>query len=273
MGNKTTQPGPDLTPVLAPELLPEVEVDDAEEPETGPLRRCLVTRERLPKDVMLRFVLSPDREVVPDLSARLPGRGMWLSARADVLERAATRGAFAKAARGPVHVLPDLRARIETGLHGRVRDLVGLARRAGQAVSGWQAALEWLQKGRAALLVQASDGSAAERARLVGLRQVPAVTPRSACCGGAGKTGACDRGGSRTARGRRRRSRKQGRRAKWGSSSGAALGGPPPGGDRGPSGGGWLGYDRCAPRFRGAVPTSPAHARKHRVPRSTRGWT
>lgn len=177
MGNKTTQPGPDLTPVLAPELLPEVEVDDAEEPETGPLRRCLVTRERLPKDVMLRFVLSPDREVVPDLSARLPGRGMWLSARADVLERAATRGAFAKAARGPVHVLPDLRARIETGLHGRVRDLVGLARRAGQAVSGWQAALEWLQKGRAALLVQASDGSAAERARLVGLRQVPAVTP------------------------------------------------------------------------------------------------
>lgn len=148
-----------------------------EEPETGPLRRCMVTRARLPKEVMLRFVLSPAREVVPDLNARLPGRGMWLSARADVLERAATRGAFAKAARGAVHVPPDLRARIETGLQGRVRDLVGLARRAGQAVSGWQAALEWLQKGRVALLVQASDGSAAERARLVGLRQVPAVTP------------------------------------------------------------------------------------------------
>jgi hypothetical protein len=151
--------------------------DAVEEPETGPLRRCMVTRARLPKEVMLRFVLSPAREVVPDLSARLPGRGMWLSARADVLERAATRGAFAKAARGAVHVPPDLRARIETGLQGRVRDLVGLARRAGQAVSGWQAALEWLQKGRVALLVQASDGSAAERARLVGLRQVPAVTP------------------------------------------------------------------------------------------------
>lgn len=187
MGNTTTQPGPDLTPDSAPEShlrpapgLPDAvmaEADDAEEPESGPLRRCLVTRERLPKEAMLRFVLSPDRELIPDLNARLPGRGMWLSARADVLERAATCAAFAKAARGPVHVLPDLRARIETGLHGRVRDLVGLARRAGQAVSGWQAALEWLQKGRAALLVQASDGSEGERARLVGLRQVPAVTP------------------------------------------------------------------------------------------------
>ena len=53
---------------------------------------------------MLRFVLGPERVVVPDLLARLPGRGMWLSARADVVEAAAARGAFARAARGPVTV-------------------------------------------------------------------------------------------------------------------------------------------------------------------------
>lgn len=129
---------------------------------------------------MLRFVLDPDRNLVPDLAERLPGRGMWLSAKADVIEEAARRGAFQKAARGEVHVPPELRARIEDGLRGRVRDLVGFARRAGQAVSGWQAAREWLQAGRVGLLVQAADGSLAEKARLVGLRQLPTVAPLDA---------------------------------------------------------------------------------------------
>lgn len=150
-----------------------------EEPETGPLRRCIVERESLPKERMIRFVLGPGREVVPDLAGKLPGRGMWLSARGDVLERALSRGAFTRAARGPVTLPSDLRARIEDGLRARVRDLLGLARRAGQAVSGWQAGREWLQAGRAGLLVQASDGSAAERARFGG-RGLPVVTPLTA---------------------------------------------------------------------------------------------
>jgi predicted RNA-binding protein YlxR (DUF448 family) len=136
-----------------------------------------VTRERLAKEAMLRFVLGPERNLVPDLAERLPGRGMWLSAKADVIEQAIRRGAFAKAARGEVLVPPDLRATVEDGLRGRIRDLVGFARRAGQAVSGWQAAREWLLAGRAGLLVQAADGSPAEKARLIGHRQVPVVDP------------------------------------------------------------------------------------------------
>ncbi|MBW8271460.1 RNA-binding protein [Caldovatus aquaticus] len=154
--------------------------EDADEEERGPLRRCLVTRERLPKEAMIRFVLAPDRTLVPDLEGRLPGRGMWLSARRDVLERASLRGAFARAARGPVQVPPDLRARIEDGLRRRIRDLLGLARRAGQAVCGFQKAQEWLKGGRAALVVQAADGSPAERRRLAGGRGVAAVAPLSA---------------------------------------------------------------------------------------------
>jgi len=154
--------------------------DLPEEPERGPLRRCLVTREALPKEAMIRFVLDPDRVLVPDLEGRLPGRGMWLSAKADVLERAVKRGAFAKAARGTVHLPPDLRARIEDGLRRRIRDLVGFARRSGQAVCGREVVREWLQAGKAGLLVEASDGSPAERARLVGGRNVPVVTPLTA---------------------------------------------------------------------------------------------
>ncbi|WP_458094857.1 RNA-binding protein [Roseomonas sp. WA12] len=144
--------------------------------EKGPLRRCVATRESLPKEAMIRFVLGPDRVLVPDLSGRMPGRGMWLSARGDVLERALTRGAFMKAARGPVHPIPELRETILDGLRRRIRDQVGLARRAGQAVVGFQQAREWLQNGRAALLVEASDGSAPERARLVGSHGVPIVS-------------------------------------------------------------------------------------------------
>jgi predicted RNA-binding protein YlxR (DUF448 family) len=148
-----------------------------EDAERGPLRRCVVTRESLPKESMIRFVLGPDRTLVPDLEGRLPGRGMWLSARADVLERAVKRGAFAKAARGTVHLPPDLRARIEDGLRRRLRDLVGFARRGGQAVCGREAVREWLQAGKAGLLVEASDGSPAERARLIGRRGLPVVAP------------------------------------------------------------------------------------------------
>jgi predicted RNA-binding protein YlxR (DUF448 family) len=144
--------------------------------EKGPLRRCVATRESLPKEAMIRFVLGPDRVLAPDLAGRMPGRGMWLSARGDVLERALTRGAFMKAARGPVHPIPDLRATIVEGLRRRIRDQVGLARRAGQAVVGFQQVREWLQNGRAAVLVEASDGSASERSRLVGSHGVSVVS-------------------------------------------------------------------------------------------------
>jgi hypothetical protein len=171
---KPAQPRPDAAQV--PQPAPAVDAA-ADAPETGPLRRCIVTRESGPKEAMLRFVLDPDRGVVPDLAGKLPGRGMWLSARADVLERAIKRGAFAKAARGTVHLPPDLAARIEDGLRGRIRDLVGFARRSGKAVCGRESVREWLQAGKAGLLVEASDGSAAERSRLVGRRELPVVAP------------------------------------------------------------------------------------------------
>ncbi|WP_345892850.1 DUF448 domain-containing protein [Roseomonas gilardii] len=89
-----------------PSGLPPAEMGQPDPEEKGPLRRCVVTRESLPKESMIRFVIGPGRELVPDLAERLPGRGMWLSARADVLEAALKRAAFARAARGPVNPPP-----------------------------------------------------------------------------------------------------------------------------------------------------------------------
>ncbi len=120
---------------------------------------------------MIRFVVAPDKTVVPDLAATLPGQGMWLSAAADVIETARAQGglgrAFARAIRGPVIVPPDLPAVIDAALVRRIGELLGLARRAGQAVAGFDKAREWLRTGRARLILQASDGSAAERARFL----------------------------------------------------------------------------------------------------------
>ena len=143
---------------------------DAQE-ETGPLRRCVATRERLPKERMIRFVVAPDRTLVPDLTATLPGRGMWLSATRDVLEIGRNKGtlarAFARAARSPIQLPPDLPALLEAALVRRIGELLGLARRAGQAVAGFDKAREWLRGGRARLVLQASDGSEGECARFL----------------------------------------------------------------------------------------------------------
>jgi hypothetical protein len=115
--------------------------------------------------------VAPDGTLVPDVAARLPGRGFWLKPERDVLAAALKRGAFVRAAKAagidqPVRVPPDLAARTEAALRARLADLIGLARRAGQAVAGHDKVAEWAAGGRAALLVQAADGSAAGRAKL-----------------------------------------------------------------------------------------------------------
>ena len=163
----------------------EPDAPDDDEPETGPLRRCAVTRERLDKERMIRFVVGPERVIVPDLAARLPGRGIWLSARGDVVETARTRGAFAKAARGPVTVPSDLLSGLQAALVRRVGEQLGLARRAGQAVAGFSKAREWLETGRAAVVVQAADGSPEERARFLGGWTGTVVTPLTSAMLGA----------------------------------------------------------------------------------------
>ncbi len=144
------------------------------------MRRCLVSRERLPRERMLRFVVSPEGAMVPDLAERLPGRGYWLSARADMVEMAVRRGGFARAARRPVAVAPDLLAVLRSGLEQRIGETLGLARRAGQVVFGFARAQEWVRAGQAGLIVSASDGSAEERARLLAGRPLPVLQPLDA---------------------------------------------------------------------------------------------
>jgi predicted RNA-binding protein YlxR (DUF448 family)/ribosomal protein L7Ae-like RNA K-turn-binding protein len=174
--SREKSPLPDLAKPTAETDIP----DDAIARERGPLRRCIVTRQVLPKEQLIRFVIGPARELVPDPGGRLPGRGLWLLSQEDVLRRALKQGAFAKAARGSVGVPGDLGALVVSGLRQRIRDFLGFARRGGEAVAGREAVMDWLRQGKVALLVQASDGSPAERSRLVGSRELPVLTPLTA---------------------------------------------------------------------------------------------
>jgi len=140
----------------------------------SPQRRCIATGEVRDRAVLLRFVVGPDGTIVPDIDERLPGRGLWLTPRRDIVNRALAKRVFARAARRQVSVPPDLADRLETLLARRVVDTLGLARRAGLAVAGFDRACDAVRHGRAALLLCARDGAPRGRQKLAGLgRDLP----------------------------------------------------------------------------------------------------
>jgi predicted RNA-binding protein YlxR (DUF448 family) len=119
----------------------------------GPLRTCIVTGEAMAPERMIRFVVGPDEQVVPDLGRRLPGRGLWLKAERAVVEQAIARRLFAKAARRAATAAPDLGQRVESLLLARALEDLARARRAGRAVSGFVAVEQMIGRGRAGLLI------------------------------------------------------------------------------------------------------------------------
>ncbi len=117
-------------------------IDDGKNRSGGPspLRKCIATGALRPKDEMLRFVVGPDGSLVPDLDGCLPGRGLWLSAQRDMVNTACAKGLFSRAARHGVEVSADLAEQLEGLMVRRCLDLLGLARRAGEAVAGFEKA-------------------------------------------------------------------------------------------------------------------------------------
>ncbi len=138
-------------------------------PAAAPLRRCLVTGAQLAPAAMVRFVIGPDGRVVPDLDRALPGRGLWISAKRDIVARAVARRLFAKAARQPAEAgseLPDL---VEALLVERCCGRLGLARRAGWVAVGFEGVRAWLLAGRAGLVLEAADGAEGGVAKITAL--------------------------------------------------------------------------------------------------------
>ena len=136
-------------------------IDEAsnEADEQGPLRRCALTRARRPKDDLIRFVLAPDGEIVPDLKERLPGRGVWVSASGDVVAEAAKRNVFARALKAQVKVPADLARRVETLLLEAALGAFALANKAGEVMFGFTKVEQAIAREKILALVHASDAA------------------------------------------------------------------------------------------------------------------
>ena len=114
----------------------------------------------------MRFVVGPEGDLIPDLDERLPGRGLWLSGERDMVNTACTKGLFARAARRSVGLPEDLVGRVDGLMARRCLDLIGLARRAGEAVAGFKKTKVRLREGKGGVLLQAHDGAADGRDKI-----------------------------------------------------------------------------------------------------------
>ena len=121
-------------------------------------RTCIVTREREAPEGMIRFVRAPDGVVTPDIGARLPGRGAWVTARADVVAEAARKQAFSRTLKAKSEAAPTLARDVDALLEADCLQMLALANKAGLVLTGFGKVATALEKGEARALIEASNG-------------------------------------------------------------------------------------------------------------------
>ena len=131
-----------------------------------PERRCIATGEVQPKRGLIRFAVSPDGHIVPDVLEKLPGRGIWVAAERDALETAVKKKLFARGAKQPVIVSDTLVDEVDALLAKRLIDGISMARKAGMAIAGYEKVKDWLGRDDARILFQATDGSERGKSKL-----------------------------------------------------------------------------------------------------------
>ena len=132
-------------------------------------RRDLVTHQAMDESRLIRFVAGPDGMVAPDLGRKLPGRGMWVEASRASIDAAVKKNLFSRSAKTQLKPSADLADTVETLLFRRCLDQLGLARREGVLISGFEKSAASIRSGKAAWLIEAADGSSDGRGKLVAL--------------------------------------------------------------------------------------------------------
>jgi uncharacterized protein len=154
--------------------LPELLVTQAhEEPDTGPRqvapgseRFCAATGAVRPVTDMIRFVVAPDGQVVPDLKRRLPGRGIWITATASAVATAIDRRAFGRGLKRDVRPGPELIELTERLLEKEALDALAIVHKAGKVAIGFAKAEAALERREAAALIHAAEAAADGRRKL-----------------------------------------------------------------------------------------------------------
>jgi predicted RNA-binding protein YlxR (DUF448 family) len=140
-------------------------------------RRDIVTGETRAEADLIRFVAGPGGVVTPDLARKLPGRGLWVAADRASVETAAKKGLFSRAAKAKLVASPELADQVEMLLKRRLLSGLGLARRAGDLTSGFEKVSAAITSGKAAWLIEASDGAADGRRKLWAVARRHSRTP------------------------------------------------------------------------------------------------
>lgn len=141
-------------------------------------RRDIVSGEVMEESRLIRFVAGPDGVVVPDLARKLPGRGVWVAADRSSVETAARKGHFSRSAKAKLTAPTGLADQVEALLLKRVLDGLGLARRAGDLISGFEKAQAAVVGGRAAWLIESIDGAEDGRRKLLAASRRSKNPPR-----------------------------------------------------------------------------------------------
>jgi predicted RNA-binding protein YlxR (DUF448 family) len=147
-------------------MLASVDLDLDNGPRTdrsATTRMCAVSREVRPIDELIRFVVSPDGAVVPDLKRKLPGRGLWISASRAAVAEAVRRNHFSRGFKRDIRGAKTLPEDTENLLVRGVIEALAMAAKAGQAVSGFGKVEDALREGQGKTnvlaLLHASDGA------------------------------------------------------------------------------------------------------------------
>ena len=141
-------------------------------------RRDIVSGEVMDEARLVRFVAGPQGQVVPDLARKLPGRGVWVAATREAVETAAKKGLFARAAKAKLTPPPGLADQVEALLHSRLLAALGLARKAGDLTFGFERVLAAVGQGKAAWLIEASDGAEDGRRKVLAAARRAPSQPR-----------------------------------------------------------------------------------------------
>lgn len=132
----------------------------------GTERACAVSRELKPVAEMIRFVVGPAGEAVPDIKRKLPGRGIWITATRAALEEAIKRNIFARGFKRDVRVAKDLAAQTERLLESAALDALAMAGKAGSVIGGFAKVEAALDRDNMLALVHASDAASDGKRKL-----------------------------------------------------------------------------------------------------------
>jgi uncharacterized protein len=155
----------------------QADINDAKvsDEKSESLRTCIASGAQRPKADMVRFVIGPDDRPVPDLEEKLPGRGLWLSAERHVIHTACAKNLFARRARCRVQIDADMPAALEGLMARRCIRWLELARRAGQAVGGFDEVRRGLAHGGGGIVLSARDGATGSRDKIARIAQGLAI--------------------------------------------------------------------------------------------------